>query len=76
VSIDEARKQRLRQFAAWVAEHVTGDEKGQAQLFVDRLFQAFGQKGALEVGGPGALPGSTASGGMRCFAPSESCLGG
>ena len=34
-----------------VQKNVTGDEKGQAQLFLDRLFQAFGQTGCLDVGG-------------------------
>ena len=32
------------------ARHITGDEKGEAQLFLDRLFQAFGQKGLREAG--------------------------
>jgi len=41
----------LREFAAWVKQHITGDEKGQAQIFLDRLFQAFGQAGSLDVGG-------------------------
>jgi hypothetical protein len=45
------RKSRLQEFVAWSATHITGDEKGQSQLFLDRLFQAFGRKGLLEVGG-------------------------
>jgi hypothetical protein len=45
------RKSRLQEFVDWAAAHITGDEKGQAQIFLDRLFQAFGQKGLLEVGG-------------------------
>jgi len=45
------RKSRLQDFVAWTAAHITGDEKGQAQIFLDRLFQAFGRKGLLEVGG-------------------------
>ena len=49
--MSEARKQRLADFVSWVAENITGDEKGQAQIFLDRLFQAFGQKGCLDVGG-------------------------
>ena len=47
----QARSQKLRDFAAWAAQHITGDEKSQAHIFLDRLFQAFGQKGCLEVGG-------------------------
>ena len=42
---------RLAEFIAWCANHITGDEKGQAQIFLDRLFQAFGQSGCLDVGG-------------------------
>ena len=30
-------------------------KKGEAQIFLDRLFQAFGQKGLLEVGGTAGL---------------------
>ncbi len=46
-----ARQQRLAEFTAWAAQHICGDEKGEAQIFLDRLFQAFGQPGVLEVGG-------------------------
>jgi hypothetical protein len=48
---DPGRQQRLEQFAAWAAQHITGDEKSQAQIFLDRFFQAFGHKGLLEAGG-------------------------
>ena len=46
----EHRKQRLDEFVAWVAQHVTGDEKGEAQIFLDHLFHAFGHKGLKEAG--------------------------
>jgi hypothetical protein len=46
-----SREEQLSQFAAWVGHNITGDEKGQAQIFLDRLFQAFGQPGVLDVGG-------------------------
>ncbi len=46
----EARKQRLAEFAQWVENHITGDEKGEAQIFLDRMFQAFGHKGLREAG--------------------------
>jgi hypothetical protein len=46
-----SREAQLSQFAAWVQHNITGDEKGQAQIFLDRLFQAFGQPGVLDVGG-------------------------
>ena len=39
----------LSDFAARAAVHITGDEKGQAQIFLDRLFQAFGHGGSLEL---------------------------
>lgn len=42
---------RLAEFVTWTNTHITGDEKGQAQLFLDRLFKAFGHAGSLEVGG-------------------------
>ena len=41
---------RLTEFTTWVADHVKGDEKGEAQVFLDRLFQAFGHKGLMEAG--------------------------
>ena len=42
---------KLAEFVAWCGKNITGDEKGQAQIFLDRLFQAFGQPGCLDVGG-------------------------
>ncbi|MCY2950597.1 MAG: hypothetical protein NTU53_01310 [Planctomycetota bacterium] len=47
----EERKRRLGEFVEWVGKHISGDEKSEAQVFLDRLMQAFGQKGMLEVGG-------------------------
>jgi hypothetical protein len=46
----EDRRKLLADFVAWSAAHITGDEKGEAQLYLDRLFQAFGQKGVREAG--------------------------
>ena len=48
---DEGREAKLQRFVDWAAANITGDEKGQAQIFLDRLFIAFGQKGSLDVGG-------------------------
>jgi hypothetical protein len=31
------RKSRLQEFVDWSAANVTGDEKGEAQIFLDRL---------------------------------------
>lgn len=42
---------KLEEFVAWSKKHISGDEKGEAQIFLDRLFQAFGQAGLLDVGG-------------------------
>jgi hypothetical protein len=41
---------RLAEFAAWVATHIVGDEKGEAQIFLDRLFIGFGHQGLKEAG--------------------------
>jgi len=48
---DQSRESLLQDFVTWCATNITGDEKGQAQIFVDHLFRAFGQKGSLDVGG-------------------------
>lgn len=40
---------RLKAFVAY-AKKLDGDEKGEAQVFVDRLFQAFGHEGYKEAG--------------------------
>ena len=45
------RPAKLKEFVGWVDKNITGDEKGQAQIYLDRLFQAFGQPGSLDVGG-------------------------
>ena len=41
---------RLRAFVAF-AQGLKGDEKGEAQTYVDRLMRAFGHGGAIEAGG-------------------------
>lgn len=51
-----ANREELAEFVACSQKHITGDEKGQAQIFLDRLFQSFGQRGCLDVGGT-ASPG-------------------
>jgi SAM-dependent methyltransferase len=45
------RQDRLSEFTQWATRHIRGDEKGEAQIFLDRLFKAFGQPGVLNVGG-------------------------
>lgn len=39
----------LKTFVQWTAKHITGDEKGEAQVFLDRLFQGFGWEGFKEA---------------------------
>lgn len=43
-------QERLDAFGAWCEEHITGDEKGEAQIFCDRFFQALGHGGVKEAG--------------------------
>ncbi len=47
--------EKLNAFLHWSRQHITGDETfrsgTKAQIFLDRLFQAFGQPGCLDVGG-------------------------
>ena len=65
----QSRETLLQDFVDWCAAHVTGDEKGQAQIFLDHLFRAFGQKGSLDVGGTPELRIRKASedgGGTSC----------
>ena len=50
-TMSDSRTQRLGAFVEWTRQHITGDEKGEAQIFLDRLMQAFGQRGLLDVGG-------------------------
>ena len=42
---------KIADFVKYVRTHLRGDEKGEAQIFCDRLFQAFGHKGIKEAGG-------------------------
>src|SRR5437763_4843388 len=42
--------ERLQRFIEY-AQKLKGDEKGEAQVFCDRLFQAFGHEGIKEAGG-------------------------
>jgi hypothetical protein len=41
---------KLKAFVDWTAAHTQGDEKGEAQVFLDRLFQGFGWPGMKEAG--------------------------
>jgi len=46
----EDLRQRLEVFVQYRLEHLSGDEKGEAQVFLDRLFRAFGHGGVREAG--------------------------
>jgi hypothetical protein len=65
-----SRESLLQEFVDWTADHIRGDEKGEAQIFLDHLFRAFGQKGSLDVGGTPELRirKATEDGGGTAFA--------
>jgi len=46
-----SREERLREVDAWCRQHITGDEKGEAQIFLDHLFQALGWVAGLKEAG-------------------------
>lgn len=43
-------RDRLERFVRYRHEHLTGDEKGEAQLFLENLFRAFGHEGLRQAG--------------------------
>lgn len=43
-------KENLQKFITFCKEHITGQERKEAQIFIDRFFKAFGYDGALEAG--------------------------
>lgn len=43
------KAKKLQEFVQWVNQHIKGDEKGEAQVYLDRLFQGFGHPGFREV---------------------------
>ncbi|MGL6284421.1 MAG: type IIL restriction-modification enzyme MmeI, partial [Microcoleaceae cyanobacterium] len=45
-----ATKESLEKFVTYCQQYIKGDKKGEAQIFLDRFFQAFGYEGALEAG--------------------------
>lgn len=42
--------QSLNEFVKYRLQYISGKERSQAQVFLDRFFQAFGHQGALEAG--------------------------
>jgi len=49
-AMETERAKRLANFVSWVGANIKGDEKGEAQVFLDRFFQAFGHAGLKEAG--------------------------
>ena len=48
--METERAKRLANFVSWVGANIKGDEKGEAQVFLDRFFQASGHAGLKEAG--------------------------
>lgn len=48
--IEDDLQRRLPEFVDYRRTHLRGDEKGEAQVFLERLFQAFGHAGLREAG--------------------------
>ncbi|MGI9091707.1 MAG: type IIL restriction-modification enzyme MmeI [Gemmatimonadaceae bacterium] len=46
----EDLRPNLSAFVAWRQRYLRGAEKREAQIFLDRLFKAFGHEGAIEAG--------------------------
>jgi hypothetical protein len=49
LATDELRK-RLDEFVGYRQTHLTGDEKGEAAIFLENLFKAFGHEGVRQAG--------------------------
>ena len=66
----DSRSTALATFVQWAQAHIRGDEKGEAQVFLDRLFIALGHGGSLDVGGEPEfrIRKSTEDGGGTSFA--------
>ena len=56
-----ASPQRLHEFVNFRLQYIKGKEKSEAQTFLDRLFKAFGHKGALQAGAKYEVPVEMAS---------------
>jgi hypothetical protein len=57
----------LTDFVRWRREHLAGRERGEAQVFLDRLFQALGHGGVRETGATFEEPVNPAMGGGYGF---------
>jgi hypothetical protein len=45
-----ATPESLHKFVNFCQQHIKGEERKEAQTFLDRFFRAFGHEGALEAG--------------------------
>lgn len=48
--MSQALKESLKSFVEYRHQHLSGDEKGEAQVFCERLFRALGHEGLYEAG--------------------------
>ena len=48
--METQRAKRLAEFVSWFGANIKGDEKVEAQVFLDRLFRGFGHEGVPEAG--------------------------
>jgi hypothetical protein len=48
--METERAKRLAEFVSWVGANIKGDDKGEAQVFRDRLFRGFGHEGVQKAG--------------------------
>lgn len=66
----DPKTEKLRAFVQWAQATTNGDEKSQAQIFLDRMFQGFGHPGCLDIGGETEIRirKSTEDGGGTAFA--------
>lgn len=50
LKVSISRGQNLQEFVNFCQQYISGKERSQAQIFLDRFFQAFGHQGALQAG--------------------------
>jgi len=51
VDTPNTMSQPLQEFVNYCQQHIRGDEKGEAQIYLDRLFTAFGHADGLKGAG-------------------------
>lgn len=58
---DKVLEQNLKDFVTWIGKQIKGDERAEAQTFLNRFFQCFGYDGVTEAGGCFEVPVKNAS---------------